>query len=124
MTKTNLAQVILSLIQNEGFINSFKLKYDSIEVKFNDKRTVTINLSEQIDDNEHQFISDMTVGKTNCSFATSENISMFQDVSLRFNLQESDAPSNHGSIIDYYAIGKQFVESYKEANRKRLESET
>lgn len=119
MTKTDLARQLLTLIKNEELIDSFEIKEDSISIAVHDDKSLTKTISLNLDiplSEEPSIIRDFTISKSTFDPLTNE---AYHDVSLKFFLLPMDT-LNSNIINEYYLVGKQFVENFKESVGKQF----
>jgi hypothetical protein len=130
MNKTDFARQLLNLIQNNRLIDSFELKEESVTIKFTQQytntpnqslntvfreintttnKTIVLNLNHPLS-SEHSVIRDAVISAPIFSPETNE---IYHDVSLKLYPPVLES-LNSGSIDDYYLVGKQLVEKYKE----------
>jgi|688.fasta_scaffold46598_3 hypothetical protein len=121
MNKADFARQLLNLIQNEGLIDSFELKEESVTIKLTQQytnsneintttnKTIVLNLNHPLS-SEYSVIRDAVIS---APFFSPETNEIYHDVSLKLYPPVLES-LNSGSIDDYYLVGKQLVEKYKE----------
>jgi hypothetical protein len=113
MNKTDFARKLLTLIQNENLIDSFELKEESVTIQKTCpdglSKTIVLNLDYPLS-SEHSVIRDAIIS---APFFSPETNEIYHDVSLKLYPPVLES-LNSGSVDDYYLVGKQLVEKYKE----------